>query len=525
MSGVTDGQRANQTSFNAAFMARNGNTDTTGRVSLLNIGSGNITDLQKFLNDLSSYIGTVENDPDFKLYSSNEYILDGDSIKECVEVLDNIARFLNDEIDAAKLRIDAAEISIADHETRLDTAEPIIASNTTRLTDIESNNSTFAGDKTFSDDVIIEGNLTVQGTTTTINSTITEITDPTITLNNGGTDATSEGAGIEIERTADNALIAFKNSLASKFEIGLIGFLYEVLVSGVDQIIDGIKTFNSGIKVGTITALSPTTGVEIEGVNIEDGLVAGQDVQANGLLLESHVIDTSIHFTEASINHANILNTGVNSHDDIDLHIADTANPHAVTKTQVGLGNVTDDAQLLRDPDFQNFAVKASAVGADLLLIEDSNDAFAKKYITVGSLPSGGGGGGAGEHTFKLNGNYGSIVVPANAADSLYRFLDAGQITNVTLVREIAGTSGQTEIDVQVKPPAGSWTSIFTTLPQISAAAGNEVGVRAGEIVPNTVAPVLSASPFAVAAGTLMRFNLIQKEAGNPDSISVIVKF
>jgi len=58
------------------------------------------------------------------------------------------------------------------------------------------------GVKTFGDDITINGDLTVNGTMTTINSTVTEISDPTITLNEGGGASSAGGAGIEIEEAS-----------------------------------------------------------------------------------------------------------------------------------------------------------------------------------------------------------------------------------------------------------------------------------------------------------------------------------
>jgi len=57
-------------------------------------------------------------------------------------------------------------------------------------------------------------------------------------------------------------------------------------------------------------------------------------------------------------------------------------NPHSVTKAQVGLGSVTDDAQLKRSAnDFSTFTEKTDPSDADLLLIEDSTAAGVKKKV------------------------------------------------------------------------------------------------------------------------------------------------
>jgi hypothetical protein len=50
----------------------------------------------------------------------------------------------------------------------------------------------------------------------------------------------------------------------------------------------------------------------------------------------------------SSGNHNDLSNIGTNTHAQIDTHIADTANPHAVTKTQVGLSNVPNTDATLR---------------------------------------------------------------------------------------------------------------------------------------------------------------------------------
>ena len=59
---------------------------------------------------------------------------------------------------------------------------------------------TFAGDKTFGNNIIVTGNLTVNGTTTTVNSNTIAVGDNIIVLNNDEEGTPSQNAGIEVER-------------------------------------------------------------------------------------------------------------------------------------------------------------------------------------------------------------------------------------------------------------------------------------------------------------------------------------
>lgn len=65
-----------------------------------------------------------------------------------------------------------------------------------------------------------------------------------------------------------------------------------------------------------------------------------------------------------------------------------------VSPAHVGLGSVTNDAQLKRAAgDINSFSEKASPVDADLVLIEDSEDSYNKKKAQLSTLPGGGGSG------------------------------------------------------------------------------------------------------------------------------------
>ncbi len=72
--------------------------------------------------------------------------------------------------------------------------------------------------------------------------------------------------------------------------------------------------------------------------------------------------------------------------------------------TQVGLGNVTNDAQLKRaGADFNTYVEKITPVEDDIVLAEDSENSFAKVKIKLSNLLGGGGGGGS--FLFELTGD------------------------------------------------------------------------------------------------------------------------
>lgn len=73
---------------------------------------------------------------------------------------------------------------------------------------------------------------------------------------------------------------------------------------------------------------------------------------------------------ESKISHINISDVGTNTHAQIDTHIANTSNPHSVTKTLVGLSNV------------QNIKVNLSA-STDPTTTDDTSAGYAPGSIWV----------------------------------------------------------------------------------------------------------------------------------------------
>ena len=90
--------------------------------------------------------------------------------------------------------------------------------------------------------------------------------------------------------------------------------------------------------------------------------------------LDSHLADSTIHFTEASIDHLNIANVGTNTHAQIDSHLAD-ATIH-FTKASIEHGGIAG----LGDDDHTQYTlglgrsggqtiIGGTASGEDLILL------------------------------------------------------------------------------------------------------------------------------------------------------------
>jgi len=151
---------------------------------------------------------------------------------------------------------------------------------------------TIAGNRTFSNNIIIQGDLTVSGTTTTINSTTVEIADVNILLASGSANASAaDGAGLTIDgadvqwKYANNGIdnasasgdIWMASGSAGLVDIQAAKFYGEL----VGSVVEGVDVFTTGgtLKVGINKAGSYSSQLTML---LPSGASAGTVVRVKG---------------------------------------------------------------------------------------------------------------------------------------------------------------------------------------------------------------------------------------------------
>lgn len=259
---VADGNLATASTFNNAFMSRTGDTSTTGAITQSNTTQSTTKDTGAIVTEGGVGIeknlnvgGTIKNAD-----------TTASTTKDTGAIVTEGGLGVEGNINAGG-NITATGTMAASNLSGTNTGDVVLgnvgsAPNATGATlsgqnlNLEPADATnpgvvstgaqsFAGDKTFVDDVIITGDLTVNGTTTTINTATLDVEDANILINNGGNDASAEGAGLTVERTSTNATILHENALASKFKCGAAGSESEIMTVGSAQTITGSKTITT----------------------------------------------------------------------------------------------------------------------------------------------------------------------------------------------------------------------------------------------------------------------------------------
>jgi len=165
---------------------------------------------------------------------------------------------------------------ITTHELRL---HPADSSNPGSVSTTSQN---FAGNKTFDDDVTITGDLTVNGTTTTINTSVLDVTDANISVNVGGNQAAADAAdsGITVTMTdATNVALGYDSTLASRFKIGDVGSEAEVADVSSSQTLTNKSIDADNNTITNIDDADIKTAAAINADKIANGSVSNTEFQ------------------------------------------------------------------------------------------------------------------------------------------------------------------------------------------------------------------------------------------------------
>ena len=163
---------------------------------------------------------------------------------------------------------------------------------------VSTGTQSFAGNKTFTGNVVVSGDFEVNGTTTTVNTATLDVTDANITINNGGTDASAEGAGLTVERLGTDACICYEDALASKFKIGAVGSEHEIMTVGHVQTITANKTMSGTLTMSALTVSQPLK-LNASG-EVISALISNADVDASAAIDATKIGNGDVDNTELS---------------------------------------------------------------------------------------------------------------------------------------------------------------------------------------------------------------------------------
>jgi hypothetical protein len=220
--------KASSTNLNAAFLSKTQNSTTTGKIAVANTA-----------NATSSATGALTTTGGAGI--AQDLYVGGQIYKNGVAITGDVSFANVGTTPSPKGATVAAQVI---------TLQPADLLNPGLMT---TGAQSIAGVKTFQDKAYFQGGIEVTGPSTIINATELQIKDAYITLNKGGTNTSAELAGVEIERvTGGNAGIQFDSTLTSKWKLGIVGALYEVIVAAGTQTIGGLKTFSSLLTTGDL---------------------------------------------------------------------------------------------------------------------------------------------------------------------------------------------------------------------------------------------------------------------------------
>lgn len=212
------------------------------------------------------------------------------------------------------------------------------------------------------------------------------LTNKTLTspIINTPTGITADDIGLDnVDNTADaNKVVASAGKLTTARKINTVDFdgTADITITAIDSTkVPLTRTVNS--KALSSNIVLDKTDI---GLNLVD----------NTADVSKEVLSATKLKTARTINGVSFDGTAnITVADGTKVPTTTTVNGHAlsgnvtVSKSDVSLGNVTDDAQLKRaSADFNTFTAKTPVLANDIVLIEDSASSYAKKKVTMATL-------------------------------------------------------------------------------------------------------------------------------------------
>lgn len=453
MSGVSNGDLANESTFDSAYMYANGDTGTVGKVSLQNtdpLSGATVVNAQRLLNELADADGVAgEGDPNAKIYSSANYIQDGDDRKVAIAKLDDqlfMTQTQLDELDA----LNSQDVSLGPIGTTPNTEGMTLIGQTLNLEPASATNGgvltagtqTIGGNKTFQNDVtvtgntVLNGNLTVNGTTTTVNSATVDTVDPNITVNKTGNDVSAEGSGLTVDRTGTKGSLAYENALASKFKIGDLASEAEVAT------VSHAQTFTNKTISGLTNTLTNIPAANLTGtIPISSG-GTGQSNQTAAFDALSPLTTKGDLIVNDGTNDIR-LGVGTNTQ----VLTADSAAPSGVKWAVVSAPVVALNVVSVN--------VNYTALSTDDLIVVDAGSGI--RTIT---LPTAVGITGKKYIIKKVDSSANAVVIDANASETIDGGLTFSLFNTTDLVEIVSNGTGWYIININVtKESFTAWTT------------------------------------------------------------------
>ena len=98
------------------------------------------------------------------------------------------------------------------------------------------------------------------------------------------------------------------------------------------------------------------------------------------------------------------------------------------------------------------------------------------------------------------------------------------EIIDAWMFVQKSGSGGTTEIDIRhATTPGGGFSSIFSTTPKITSAAGDNIWIHVGSAVGGTTAPVISTTN--VNAGDAISCDLLQAQTGTVAGAGLLIHY